>query len=68
MDVCLRVLIKESKKSSEVRQLQCQEQCIYHIPCYLLGLLRAHFFRQPFRGTNENIVQNHLNIALLNVF
>ena len=49
MDVCLRVL-KESNKSSEVRQLQCQEQCIAidHSPCYLLGLLRAHFFRQPF--------------------
>ena len=49
MDVCLRVL-KESKKSSEVRQLQCQEQCIAidHSPCYLLGLLRAHFFPTTF--------------------
>ena len=25
-------------------QLQCQEQCINHIPYYLSGLLRTHFF------------------------
>ena len=46
MDLCLRVL-KESSKI-KVRQLQCQEQCIGHIPFYLSGLSRAHFFRQRF--------------------
>ena len=38
----------KEKKQKEVRQLQCQEQCIDHIPYYLSGLSREHFFRQPF--------------------
>ena len=46
MSVCLPVL-KESNKS-KVRQLQCQEQCIAHIPYYLSGLSLAHFVPQPF--------------------
>ena len=37
MEMCFRVL-KESNKS---------KLCIDHIPYYLLGLSRAHFFRQP---------------------
>ena len=37
MEMCFRVL-KESNKS---------RLCIDHIPYYLLGLSRAHFFRQP---------------------
>ena len=36
----------EQKKN--FRQLQCQKQCINHIPYYLSGLSRAHFCRQPF--------------------
>ena len=47
MDVCLLVL-KESNKSRFDIQLQFQEQCIEHIPYYLSGLSRAHFFRQQF--------------------
>ena len=31
------------KQQKQVRQLQSQEQCIDHIPFYLLGLSRAHF-------------------------
>ena len=46
MEVCFRVL-KESKKS-RIDSYSRQKQCIDHIPYYLLGLLRAHFFRQPF--------------------
>ena len=46
MDMCLRVLKESTEK--QVQQLQCQEQCIDHIPCYLSGLSRAHLFRQPF--------------------
>ena len=42
MVVCLRVL-KESKKS-RVRQLQCKEQCIDHIPYYLFGIFTCTFF------------------------
>ena len=38
----------KGKQQKQVRQLQCQEQCIGHIPHYLSGLSRAHFFRQPF--------------------
>ena len=38
----------KGKKQKQVRQLQCQEQCIDHIPYYLSGLSSAHFFRQPF--------------------
>ena len=46
MEMCLRVL-KESNKS-RFDSYSCQEQCIDHIPYYLLGLSRAHFFRRPF--------------------
>jgi len=40
----------KGKQQKQVGQLhvQCQEQCIDNIPYYLSGLLRAHFFRQPF--------------------
>ena len=31
------------KQQKQVQQLQSQEQCIDHIPFYLLGLLHAHF-------------------------
>ena len=34
------------KELKKVRQLPCQGQCINHILFYLLGLCRAHFFRQ----------------------
>ena len=33
----------KGKQQKQVRQLQCQEQCIEHIPYYLSGLSRAHF-------------------------
>ena len=45
-DICLRVL-KESSKS-RFDSFSRYEQCIDHIPYYLSGLSRAHFFRQPF--------------------
>ena len=38
----------KGKKQKQVRQLQCQEQCIDHIRYYLSGLSRAQFFRQTF--------------------
>ena len=44
-DICLRVL-KESNKS-RFDSFSRYEQCIDHIPYYLSGLSRAHFFRQP---------------------
>ena len=46
MKMCLLVL-KESNKS-RFDSYSRQEQCIDHIPYYLSGLSRAHFFRQPF--------------------
>ena len=46
MKMCLRVL-KESNKS-RFDSYSRQEQCIDHIPYYLSGVSRAHFFRQPF--------------------
>ena len=46
MEMCLRVL-KESNKS-RFDSYSPQEQRIDHIPYYLSGLSRAHFFRQPF--------------------
>ena len=46
MEMCLRVL-KESNKS-RFDSYNRQEHCIDHIPYYLSGLSRAHFFRQPF--------------------
>ena len=45
-DICLRVL-KESNKS-RFDSFSRYEQCIDHIPYYLSGLSRAHFFQQPF--------------------
>ena len=45
MEMCFRVL-KESNKS-RFDSYGRQEQCIDHIPYYLSGLSRAHFFRQP---------------------
>ena len=46
MDVCLRVL-KESNKC-RFDSFSRYEPCIDHIPYYLSGLSRVHFFRQPF--------------------
>ena len=48
-DICLWVL-KESNKS-RFDSFSRYEQCIDHIPYYLSGLSRAHFFRQPFLET-----------------
>ena len=38
----------KGKQQNQVRQLQCQEQCIDHIPYYLSGLSRAHFSPTTF--------------------
>ena len=38
----------KGKQEKKFWQLQCQEQCIDHIPYYLSGLSCAHFCRQPF--------------------
>ena len=38
----------KGKQQNQVRQLQCQEQCIDHIPYYLSGLSRAHFSATTF--------------------
>ena len=46
MEMCLRVL-KESNKS-RFDSYSRQEQSIDHIPSYLSGLLRAHFFSPTF--------------------
>ena len=46
MEMCLQVL-KESNKS-RFDSYSRQEQCIDHIPHFLSGLSRAHFFQQPF--------------------
>ena len=41
-----RLLVSaKGKLQKKFRQLQCQEQCIDHIPYYLSGLSRAHFSR-----------------------
>ena len=44
----------KGKQQKQARQLQCQEQCIDHVPYYLLGLSRAHFFQQPFAKQLQN--------------
>ena len=38
----------KGKQQSRFDSCSRQEQCIDHIPYYLLGLSRAHFFRQAF--------------------
>ena len=45
MKMCLRVLTERNKVGSTASR---QEQYIDHIPYYLSGLSRAHFFRQTF--------------------
>ena len=45
MDACLRVLKEISKSRFDSYS---QEQCIDHIPYYLSGLSRAHFFPTTF--------------------
>ena len=49
MKMCLRVL-KESNKS-RFDSYSRQEQCIDHIPYYLLGLSRAHFSNNLSRNS-----------------
>ena len=41
-------LSAKGQQQKYVRQLQCQEQCIGHIPYYLSGLSRAYFFPTTF--------------------
>ena len=36
------------RQQKQVRQLQCQEQCIDHVRYYLSGLSRAHLFSTTF--------------------
>lgn len=38
----------EGKQQKQVRQLQSQEQSVNHIPHFLSGLSRAHFFQTTF--------------------
>ena len=38
----------KGKQQSRFDNYSRQEECIDHIPYYLSGLSRAHFFRQPF--------------------
>ena len=45
----------KGKQQKKVRQLQCQEQCIDHIPHYLSVLLRAHF--------SDNLSQNSCTLV-----
>ena len=46
MEMCFRVLKERTKVGSTATVVR--KQCIDHIPYYLSGLSRAHFFRQPF--------------------
>ena len=65
-DICLRVL-KESDKS-RFDSFSRYEQCIDHIPYYLSGLSRAHFFRQPF---SKQLYKNNVHfdkVSIINAF
>ena len=46
MDICSRVLMEGNK--SRIDSYSNLEQCIDHIPYYLSGLSRAHFFPTTF--------------------
>ena len=48
MKMCLRVLTERNK--SRFDSYSRQKQCIDHIPYYLSGLSRAHFFPTTFPG------------------
>ena len=54
----------KGKQQKQIRQLQCQEKCIDHIPYYLSGLSRAQFFRQPF---SKQLYPKEAFISLLKV-
>ena len=56
MEMCLRVLHESNK--SRFDSYSRQEQCIDHIPYYLSGLSRAHFFPTTFL---EIVVFNLIN-------
>ena len=46
----------KGKQQKLVRQLQCHEQCIEHIPYYLSGLSRAHFSDNLSRNSCISVV------------
>ena len=53
----------KEKQQKEVRQLQCQEQCIDLIPYYLSGLSRTHFSDNlSRRGGSTNRYQTYPNL------
>ena len=60
-EMCLRVL-KESNKS-RFDSYSRQEQCINHIPYYLSGLSRAHFFSDNL-SRNSCIYQIELDSSV----
>ena len=39
----------KGKQQKQARQLQCQEQCIDHVPYYLFGIVACTFFPTTFR-------------------
>ena len=41
-------LSAKEKQQKKVRQLQCQEQCIEHIPYYLSAVVACPFFPTAF--------------------
>ena len=43
----------KGKQQKQVRQLQCQEQRIAHIPYYLSGLSRAHLYELSYHVSNS---------------
>ena len=47
----------KGKQQKLVRQLQCQERCIEHIPYYLSGLSRAHFSDNLSRNSCIHLIR-----------
>ena len=62
MKMCLRVLTESNKSRFDGHRRQ--EQCIDHIPYYLSGLSRAHFFLTTFLEIAEYAQYSYLFMAV----
>ena len=61
-------LSAKEKQQKKVRQLQCQEQCIEHIPYYLSAVVACPFFPTAFLEIavySERIQQMQLRHRML---
>ena len=57
----------KGKQQKKVRQLQCQEQCINHIPYYLSVLSRTHFSDNLSRNSCILLIGKSQSVEMQNL-